>query len=337
MLYLQQYLIHPKKTATIKYMVGEQQGESGIPSSVTPPEKQFPRPEAQTAQETAPATDITTKVVDASGQPLTVYHGTIMEFEEFKQGARNPYSTDNLYGPGTYFTEKRSIAEGYARMAGGGVTGNILEAKLDIRNPFMVDDTVSPSLRQKLKELEDDPRVADVLYRNGYKDYRQQLAHYIEDDPVNPHTWYAENDKLWRYENEHYDGTGDPLSQPRVWREEKDLITNETVYRYLDSVLVGRQAANDWLKAVGFDGITYTGGKIMGFPPHRVWLAFDVSQIKMVTNPPATPVAQHTRPPAEPRPVSSPLTEKPLPLAHPSLKPPIPVKTSLFARIKSLF
>lgn len=40
-----------------------------------------------------------------------------------------------------------------------------------------------------------------------------------------------------------------------------------------------RRLVNELLQAMGFDGITYTGGKIMGSKPHRVWVAFWPTQI----------------------------------------------------------
>lgn len=88
------------------------------------------------------------KVVDANGKPLLMYHGTAGDFKEFKRGVSGEKATNTaLYGEGFYFTESPAYANAYAtgdfrrqaqdRAAGG----NIMPVYLDIKNPFIVDRT----------------------------------------------------------------------------------------------------------------------------------------------------------------------------------------------------
>ena len=66
------------------------------------------------------------KVVDEKGEPLVVYHGTDMEFDEFKKGVVQP-----LGGPdaqGFYMTSDKKYAGGYG--------GKVMPVFLSIRNPY---------------------------------------------------------------------------------------------------------------------------------------------------------------------------------------------------------
>jgi hypothetical protein len=46
----------------------------------------------------------------------------------------------------------------------------------------------------------------------------------------------------------------------------------------------GKTRLNEILAEAGYDGITHTGGRIMGKVEHRVWIAFEPNQIKAVNN-----------------------------------------------------
>jgi endonuclease YncB( thermonuclease family) len=64
------------------------------------------------------------KVVDKTGKPLVVYHGTRSEFDAFR--------------PGSFFTESRELAEGY----GEGETQKIVTALLSIKKPATGADVI---------------------------------------------------------------------------------------------------------------------------------------------------------------------------------------------------
>jgi hypothetical protein len=65
------------------------------------------------------------KVVDADGKPLVLYHGTRGDFTEFDRKK----AASGLYGTGFYFTDSRAMADEYAE---GGKT---MEVYLALKNP----------------------------------------------------------------------------------------------------------------------------------------------------------------------------------------------------------
>ncbi|MBQ3022666.1 MAG: hypothetical protein IJD91_05040, partial [Clostridia bacterium] len=91
------------------------------------------------------------KVVDADGRPLVVYHGTGTTIEEFL-----PEFTgrgNDQYGSGFYFTTDKSTADGYTTRTlneqdkpGGMDNPNVIPAYLNIRHPLVVDATKTSNL-----------------------------------------------------------------------------------------------------------------------------------------------------------------------------------------------
>lgn len=77
------------------------------------------------------------KVVDADGNPLVVYHGSRTNIEQFdvRQGR-----DEGFYGKGIYFTPDSVNASGYAETAITGFTAgpNIIPAYISLQKPFVV-------------------------------------------------------------------------------------------------------------------------------------------------------------------------------------------------------
>ena len=73
-----------------------------------------------------------TKVRDENGNLLVVYHGSPAKFTVFNHKYLNV--NGNSHGRGFYFTEKRSLAEGYERKS-----GQLLKGYLNISNPLSED------------------------------------------------------------------------------------------------------------------------------------------------------------------------------------------------------
>lgn len=74
-----------------------------------------------------------TKVVGSDGKPISVYHGTNADFENFNLDFYG--STDEGFaGQGIYFTNDKNIASEYATSE----NGRIVESYLDIKNPLTV-------------------------------------------------------------------------------------------------------------------------------------------------------------------------------------------------------
>lgn len=82
------------------------------------------------------------KVVDAEGKPLVVYHGTpAKNIDQFREGYIGSSNDDGFYGRGFYFTPDRQLAEDYRpdNRGGRGRRGHVSEVYLSIRNPFYWD------------------------------------------------------------------------------------------------------------------------------------------------------------------------------------------------------
>lgn len=99
------------------------------------------------------------KVVDSSGKPLVVYHGTNKDFKEFDSSKFN----NGWLGKGAYFTPDKNFAKDNGK--------KVIQSFLKIQNPFRVkgnspSDVVS-EVKEKYPEV-DDFNLADVLKRNGY-------------------------------------------------------------------------------------------------------------------------------------------------------------------------
>ena len=67
------------------------------------------------------------KVVNNQGEPITVYHGSDKQFNEFKNE-----------GLGIFFTSDKETAEGY-RKKYGEEKGNLYESNINIKNPVIID------------------------------------------------------------------------------------------------------------------------------------------------------------------------------------------------------
>ena len=102
------------------------------------------------------------KVRDADGNLLMVYHGTPNTFNIFNKGQYG-----SLYGAGLYFTEDIKYAEGFTQ---GSPQGRVIEAYLNIKNPLVVKN--SEELNKYLNEL-----AYDTVDENGIK-YKQRKANF---------------------------------------------------------------------------------------------------------------------------------------------------------------
>lgn len=71
------------------------------------------------------------KVVDADGKPLRMYHGTTADFAAFSGEFIGEGDGNEDWGPGFYFTDKPDVASSYAEGNGG----NVMPVYLSIKNP----------------------------------------------------------------------------------------------------------------------------------------------------------------------------------------------------------
>lgn len=96
------------------------------------------------------------KVRDEDGQLKTVYHGTGADFNTFSYDYMSQHGS--MEGQGFYFTDSRSMAEGYQRDG-----GRVMEGYLDIRKPLS--DSEVTLTKAQLKKLIQavDPTGDDVV------------------------------------------------------------------------------------------------------------------------------------------------------------------------------
>ena len=73
------------------------------------------------------------KVVDNSGDPLIVYHGSKVDFDKFDNGKIGSNTDNGIFGKGFYFTTNINTAKSY-----GGVVKTYY---LSIKNPLILDST----------------------------------------------------------------------------------------------------------------------------------------------------------------------------------------------------
>lgn len=126
------------RSVVAKLGIANQTSASMAPSEALPTTSPFPN----------------TKIVDASGAPMVVYHGTNQDFQTFRAGGETPIgSTSYSSGEGIYFTSDPKLASGYASKNFADKSdiyagANVRPVHLDIRNPLVIK---SSSFWQKLR------------------------------------------------------------------------------------------------------------------------------------------------------------------------------------------
>lgn len=124
------------------------------------------------------------KIVDASGKPLVVYHGTADVFDEFKQDTGGKKDRGWL-GRGFYFTNNTGVANAYA-MIKRGFSENVIPVYISVQNPYYAtleekaqlkaaeqsgDTFAAQEFTDKLKAAGHDGVVLDYRSEDGAKEY----------------------------------------------------------------------------------------------------------------------------------------------------------------------
>lgn len=216
------------------------------------------------------------KVVDAKGDPLVVYHGTLRNFAAFDKsapkGSSVPNATDYL---GIFFSTSASDAGGYAQQEGA----NIIPVFLSIKNPLpiSVDKWVSMSnsskgyvqvrnLLKKATENGNDGFVIKGRTKTWYIALRpEQIKSVYNDgtfDPTNPNInkesmsflkelveGREENLRAWFGNSKVVDTNGAPMI---VYHgTSNDFSTFKNLYRDFGIHFGNREAANEFAKYSG--------------------------------------------------------------------------------------
>lgn len=195
-----------------------------------------------------------TKVVDASGKPLTVYHGSGVDFETFDE-AHTGRGNDS-FGSGFYFTTSKEAASGYGE--------HLKSVQLNIQNPIEVDGK-DGSINYNLST----EQVKELLLKmpNAYSQ--------PDDDEPSPIGDYAE--EYW--ESDSHSKEAIEAMADRVAREElkgSGFVEMETVY--------GRDEATAFRNAIA--EVTGHDGVHVSYADEGVehWVAWRSDQISTVSS-----------------------------------------------------
>ena len=232
-----------------------------------------------------------TAVVDPSGQPKRLFHGTRAAFERFDPTKHDPGA---LFGPGYYFTDNPGIASSYAE--GGGTKvykfSRTLEgaqrqgAQLEAAGHYVVIDPVGADSYPFKYVVRYAPPSYKPNVRPAYVDIRQpfQVDHErtwgVARNIAQRQGWDTKVIDEYRHT---YLGGASPRFNPY------EALANSIPENARLSVdMEGRrQILNSVLRDHGYDGIHYRGGKRLGLnKEHDVWVAFDQSQIYNAVLPP---------------------------------------------------
>ncbi len=205
------------------------------------------------------------KVVDANGEPLVVYHGTgnldgLSEFRSNLTGLGN-----DQYGSGFYFTTDSAEASSYATAItpnaagqpklGGDTSPGVVPAFLNIRNPINAEghnlsDVADLTVKQAAKFIAKSPRIMDE-----------------EDSPLGDwfESYWEGGPEQWMIQDVASNYTG-----PSLIQIENDFFGQE------GEATAFREVVYEVLKN---DGVTHGFG---GLKEH--WVAFFPNQIKSVNN-----------------------------------------------------
>lgn len=107
------------------------------------------------------------KVRDEKGNLLTVYHGTMGEFNIFdiKKAGINYENSWSALGRGFYFTPNYDSAKEYASSGTTGKNKNIKEVYINVINPF----NISKDYTQELSSLKEKYNIEDFYLKKGYR------------------------------------------------------------------------------------------------------------------------------------------------------------------------
>lgn len=122
------------------------------------------------------------KVVDAEGRPLVMYHGTSASEQGDAFTSFDTYASNyGLMGQGGYFTADPAVASSYTNK-GKGQTPTVYKAYLSIKNPIDMDANVGRNYVDWVKAFPDvDFANADRAPRNGESYTNEDFYRIVED------------------------------------------------------------------------------------------------------------------------------------------------------------
>lgn len=98
------------------------------------------------------------KVVDKAGNPLVVYHGTELDFNEFNISRVGTSTDSGMWGQGFYFTDDINYANRYAK------NKKLLQCYLSIKNPYYIKNKIDIPKIKVPEDTLDDLKNSDKNY-----------------------------------------------------------------------------------------------------------------------------------------------------------------------------
>lgn len=244
-----------------------------------------------------------TKIVDESGKPRRMLHGTPHAFDEIDPAK---WDDDALYGPGHYATADTEIASSYANARGThkferrrGITDDQIAGivknpryNYDLYNPFWDANSPADMLARRVEErLNGAPSKTGAFPASFGDDLRSLFE--IHGPPRNVRMQYIDSRKPFDMDRSmlprevdsvlNAAGDGEAVMLRRMNREqfpELGGMAGQELWDYVDALHGGSASATqNALKRAGYDSILHTGGQVTGGKPHQVAIALDPSQV----------------------------------------------------------
>lgn len=199
------------------------------------------------------------KIVDADGKPLVVYHGSPLSFDKFKEGS-------GIYGSGIYFSKDKKTAQSYSD------NGVIYETYLSIQKPFIIDDLDSLESEYENDGEVDTTALIENLKSSGFDGIiindKNSETYAVAFDPeqiksVNNRGTFDENDPRIMYQMDK--GTGRELNQEKVDKIVSALNTEAKKFGIPDNAIVMFKDIKDVKNVPGTEKASQDGGVVEGF------------------------------------------------------------------------
>ena len=139
------------------------------------------------------------KVIDANGKPLTVYHGTTANFDKFSSEFFGTGDGNQDLGPGFYFADEPNVTEAYAE----GTGGNVRPVYLSIKNPATNETLQQKAFQDALDDTMGFTSASEFLASQGYDGiiYTHKkhggLKEYVVFDSSQIRSVFGESDDWW--------------------------------------------------------------------------------------------------------------------------------------------
>lgn len=247
-----------------------------------------------------PISNLKTKVVDKSGVPKPLYHGTPVAYDKIDPGTFDP---KGLYGPGYYMTDNPRIAG--SEVGGYSQKGIVRESLEDMQRRsdeyknnikafesiIAKEGDIKSATGQKYSDL---VRMQKSMLEINEKDISNKIKEApnvrrvfaeinnpFEVDKVLSKSSVASIVKSFKDVRGY---TSDYQAGARIIdgavRDIGTPVTGKKLYESLSKLYNNKAQINEALQKAGYDGIRHEGGALTGGEPHDVWIAFKPEQVK---------------------------------------------------------